>query len=118
MYSIYKKTLKCKKQILSGSRQLRLRLLHRLLLWQRNDKYRPFIHLTARRDEAIVLLHDLLAQGQPDTRSFEFAVQMQPLEHPEYLLRIFLLKADSIVLNENATLSFGKLIVRHVFNVI
>src|SRR5579859_966484 len=63
------------------------------------DKYGALPRPAKRRNKTLVHLHDLLAKRKPDSRTLIFRIGMQPPEHIEDLFRIFLIKADAIVLD-------------------
>ena len=58
--------------------------------------------LTCCEDDAVVLLNDLFTDRQSDTGAGVFRLAIQPLKDLEYLLLIFGIKANSVVLNVNS----------------
>src|SRR5437868_4812111 len=80
---------------------------HRRCVGQRNSEGGPFRHLTQHRNNAIVLLNDLLANGQANARSLELILSMQPLERNKHMVLIGHVEPYTIILDVNIVARAG-----------
>lgn len=62
-----------------------------------NVKRSALVGYTTRPDDAIVIIHYFLDNGQANARTLELRATMQPLEQAKYLLTILLIESNAIV---------------------